>query len=231
MKMYGSWSRLVSLLFRKDGQDVTLQPNQATTYSAARAVQLPPGDADAVLVSKAGADNDYQPKDAELTALAGLSTDGVVVKTGAGTMATRSVAAGSAISVSNGDGVAGNPTVAVDVAGATALSAAPALTDELLIADVSASNAVKKITVSELAQAIGPDAYGFAADWVTGDGLSKSVVHNLGSVDVMVQVYDKADGSTIYVDSVLRSDSNTVALSSSEAPGASGWRVLVQKIA
>jgi len=231
MKMHGSWSRLVSLLFRKDGQDVTLKPNQATTYSAARSVELPAGDVDAVLVSQAGADAAYQPLDDELTALAGLSSNGVIVKTGAGTAAVRSVAAGSAISVADGDGVSGNPTVAVDVAAATALNEAPALTDELLIADASASNAVKKITVSELAQAIGPDAYGFAADWDSGDGTSKAITHSLNSLDVMVQIYDKADGSTVYVDSVLRDTVDSIALTSSEAPGASGWRVLVQKIA
>lgn len=51
MKIFGSISRLVSILFRKDSQDVTLRPNQSTTYTAARDVQLPPGDASHVLVS------------------------------------------------------------------------------------------------------------------------------------------------------------------------------------
>lgn len=51
MKLYGSLSRLVSILFRKNSQDITVRPNQATTYTAARDVQLPPGDADHVLVS------------------------------------------------------------------------------------------------------------------------------------------------------------------------------------
>jgi hypothetical protein len=53
MKLFGSLSRLVSILFRKDGQDVTVRPSQSTTYTAARDVQLPPGDADHVLVSAA----------------------------------------------------------------------------------------------------------------------------------------------------------------------------------
>src|SRR5574343_119030 len=53
MKVFGSISRLVSILFRKDSQDLTVRPNQATTYTAARDVQLPPGDADHVLVSAA----------------------------------------------------------------------------------------------------------------------------------------------------------------------------------
>lgn len=53
MRIFGSISRLVSILFRKDGQDITVRPNQATTYTANRDAQLPPGDADAVLVGAA----------------------------------------------------------------------------------------------------------------------------------------------------------------------------------
>lgn len=58
--------------------------------------------------------NNKQPLDADLTAIAALATDGLITKTGAGTAATRSIAAGSSkLSVSNGDGVAGNPTLDV----------------------------------------------------------------------------------------------------------------------
>jgi hypothetical protein len=53
MKIFGSISRLVSIIFRKDGQDVTFRPNQSTTYTAARDIQLPAGDADHELVGKA----------------------------------------------------------------------------------------------------------------------------------------------------------------------------------
>lgn len=66
----------------------------------------------------------------------------------------------------------------------------------------------------------------FSADWATGDGTSKAVAHNFGSKDVIVQVYDKTDDSTIDVPAV-RTDTNTVTLTSTEAPGASGWRVVV----
>lgn len=44
MKKIGSWSELVSILFKKNSQDITLKPNTATTYTAARDVELPPGD-------------------------------------------------------------------------------------------------------------------------------------------------------------------------------------------
>jgi len=52
-----------------------------------------------------------QPLDADLTALAGLATAGMIARTGAGTVAARTLTAGTGISISNGDGVAGNPTI------------------------------------------------------------------------------------------------------------------------
>lgn len=53
-----------------------------------------------------------QATDADLTALAGVATAGLLARTGAGTAAARTVTAGAGISVTNGDGVSGNPTVA-----------------------------------------------------------------------------------------------------------------------
>lgn len=53
-----------------------------------------------------------QPLDADLTALAALATTGLAARTGAGTWATRTATAGSSkISITNGDGVSGNPTI------------------------------------------------------------------------------------------------------------------------
>jgi hypothetical protein len=63
--------------------------------------------------------------DADLDAVAALSTTGLVARTGAGTSATRTITAPAAgITLSNGDGVAGNPTLALanDLAALEALS-------------------------------------------------------------------------------------------------------------
>jgi hypothetical protein len=49
--------------------------------------------------------------DADLSALAGLSSNGMLSRTGNGSAAARSITAGTGISVSNGDGVSGNPTI------------------------------------------------------------------------------------------------------------------------
>lgn len=72
-------------------------------------------------------------------------------------------------------------------------------------------------------------ANSFSTDWVTADTATKVVTHSLGTKDVVVQVYDKSDDASIEVDSVVRTDANTVTLVSSSAPGASGFRVLILK--
>jgi len=54
---------------------------------------------------------DVQAQDADLAALAALSSTGLVARTGAGTAAARTLTAGGKISISNGDGVSANPTI------------------------------------------------------------------------------------------------------------------------
>lgn len=67
----------------------------------------------------------------------------------------------------------------------------------------------------------------YNADWVTADTATKAITHSLGTRDVHVTVYDVSDYATILVDSIVRTDTNTVTLTASEAPGVSGWRVLI----
>lgn len=60
---------------------------------------------------------DVQAYDADLAAVAGLATTGLVARTGAGTVSTRTVTGTAAeVTVSNGDGVSGNPTVSLPTA-------------------------------------------------------------------------------------------------------------------
>jgi hypothetical protein len=53
-----------------------------------------------------------QASDSDLTAIAGLSTTGIVVRTGAGTAATRTLIAGTNITLTNANGVSGDITIA-----------------------------------------------------------------------------------------------------------------------
>jgi hypothetical protein len=52
-------------------------------------------------------------------ALHNLATNGIIVRTGSGTVAARSIASGTGVTVTNGDGVSGNPSIAIGQAVAT----------------------------------------------------------------------------------------------------------------
>lgn len=74
--------------------------------------------------------------------------NGVAVYTGSDTFTARTITAGSGIAVTNGTGVSGNPTIAVDITGTTALTA-PATADEILVYDASAA-ANRKVTLTNM---------------------------------------------------------------------------------
>lgn len=52
MKLFGSLKELVAIVWRKNSQEITLRPNQSTTYTANRDIQTPPQDAASILVSE-----------------------------------------------------------------------------------------------------------------------------------------------------------------------------------
>jgi hypothetical protein len=52
--------------------------------------------------------------DSDLTAIANLGTTGIIVRSGTGSAVTRTLAAGTGISITAGNGVSGNPTLSVD---------------------------------------------------------------------------------------------------------------------
>jgi hypothetical protein len=57
--------------------------------------------------------SDVQPFSNDLTALSSLGSNGIIVKTGTGSATSRTITAGNSISVTNGNGVSGNPTIAL----------------------------------------------------------------------------------------------------------------------
>jgi hypothetical protein len=64
--------------------------------------------------------------DPDLVAIAALSTAGLIARTGAGTAAARTVTGSTGLTVTNGDGVSGNPTLTLDatLAGISAVTTA-----------------------------------------------------------------------------------------------------------
>lgn len=101
----------------------------------------------------------YQPLDADLTALAALSTTGIMVRTAAATYAMRTLASGTGLLWSNADGVSGNPSVALNL---TALTAdTPVAADEFFFYDVGGAD-YNKVTLANLATALGVPASALA---------------------------------------------------------------------
>lgn len=230
MKMYGSFEKLVSILFTSDGFSQTLTPNVATVYTANRVVELPAVDVDCVLLSRGEADADYQPLSDELTAIAGLG-GGIVVNDGASGAFARTIeaAADAGLSVADGDGVAANPSLSLSLANLQLETAT--LSDKMIFGDVSASDAPKYLTISDLADLIGPGAFGYAVTW-DNDSTSVGISHNLDSNDVIVQIYDMVTKDNIMIDQISRVNANQLSLVASEAPpSGTGWRVMVQKVA
>lgn len=72
---------------------------------------------------------DAQPLDGDLTALSGLTGTGVIARTAVNTMTTRTITAGTGISLANGDGVSGNPTITNSDSGSAAVSTHVGLSD------------------------------------------------------------------------------------------------------
>lgn len=63
----------------------------------------------------------FQPRDTDLDAIAALAANGIIVRTGNGTATTRSIAGTAGrITIANGDGVSGAPTLDLATSGVTA---------------------------------------------------------------------------------------------------------------
>ena len=69
----------------------------------------------------------------------------------------------------------------------------------------------------------------FAASIGDGSATSYTVTHNLGSRDVVVQLYDNSSYDTVFAD-VTRTNTNTLTIAFGSAPSTNDIRVLVTKI-
>ena len=67
----------------------------------------------------------------------------------------------------------------------------------------------------------------YAQDIGNGSSTSIVVTHSLGTLDVIVQLYDKATGEQVDTD-VLRTSTSQVTINFATAPASAAYRVLVQ---
>ena len=114
----------------------------------------------------------------------------------------------------------GDVKVGLDINGLSS-NTAPSGSDELVIHDVSGTPENEKITITSIAPLM-RKANTYAAT-ITGFG---NVDHNLGSFDVIVQLYDATTYDTVHA-CITRNSINQIGISGNNFPAANDIRVLV----
>lgn len=139
---------------------------------------------------------DVQAYDAELAAIAALATNGIIAKTGAGTVATRTITNGSGVTVANGDGVAGNPVIAADLADAAAITAATA--GKVVDASVFTANKIVRATAVASTSGTSIDFTGIPS-WAKRVTIMFSGTSTTGTSPPLIQIGNGAVVTTGYV--------------------------------
>lgn len=117
----------------------------------------------------------YQTLDSDLTAIAALTTAGLVARTGSGTAAARTITvSGSGISITNGTGASGDPAIAL----ASATAATPST---LVFRDANGDFSAGVITASLSGNASTATAWSSSRTLTLGGDVSGSVSFNGGS--------------------------------------------------
>ena len=118
---------------------------------------------------------------------------------------------------------------------ALALSVDTATTAQVGVVEL-ATNA-EAVAGTDTARAVTPagveahyDSKNHAEDVGDGSATSYAITHSLETLDVIVQVYEKSSGATVFTD-VERTDADTVTLIFSSAPASNAYRVLVTSVA
>lgn len=125
-------------------------------------------------------------------------------------------------------GSAGSYTIGINSATASARGAVELATSAETI---TGSDATRAVTPAGSKAAIDAAIDALGASATIGDGVATSyaVTHNLGSRDVIVQVYDTATYETVYVD-VARNTTAQVTLTFASAPALNSYRVVIGRV-
>ncbi len=165
----------------------------------------------------------------EIAALNALSTTGFVARTGAAAYSPRTISASTAagsqgITLSNGNGVSGNPTVGLSISGMTAAASA-ATTNQIALFD--GTNNVKA-TLAQVKTALAvPLIYrtSFANANLVGGMLT--VNHNIGQQFVQVTVFDE-NNRVVVPDEITMTNSTTTTIDFTSFSTIAGtWNVMV----
>ncbi|WP_444453114.1 tail fiber protein [Rhodobacter capsulatus] len=136
-------------------------------------------------IAAAIAGGTLQAGSAILSAISALATAGIIVRTAAGTVAARTITAGTGVTVANGNGVAGNPTIALTIA--TQAEAEAGTID------------TKGMTPLKVAQAIAAMTPGYGQTWQAVARTAGTSYQNTTTRPITVMAYSEAQGSTMQV--------------------------------
>jgi len=142
---------------------------------------------------------------------------------GAGTVSSIAVESTTdSLNVNSGSPVTSSGTISLSLDEAT--TAQSGIISKSTVAETRAlSSTAKSVTPASL------EGLRARANIGNGTDLVFDISHGLGTKDVIVQLYDNADFSTVYAD-VVRTEDNIVRITFTEAPTTNQYRVLVYKV-